>query len=168
MDEITRLPETARQFTANGKTFIIHESTTVDGYTALEELKIRAATGDTATALLERLQEVYDLMNKGRFADAAVAMYNTIDAGEKIAAKRPHSLLLQLTIFARPLGHDVREWSEELAMTWIDDWQQEGIDVTDLFSQAGGSLMRFQLASSLNSRNTSEFGNESEEGEAEK
>lgn len=166
MDQLQRLPENARKFEANGVTYIIHESTTVDGFQELEELRIRAATGDTSTALLSKLQDVYDLMNKGRFADAAVHMYNTIDAGEKIAEKRPHTLLLQLTIFARPIGHDVREWSEELARTWIDDWQKEGIDVADLFSKAGDCLTRFQLASLPSSHSISELGNESESGEA--
>jgi len=165
MEQLQRLSENARSFEANGKTYIIHESTTADGYQELEELKLRAATGDTAAALLAHMQKVYDLMNKGRLADAAVTMYNAIDSGEKIAEKRRHSLLLQLTIFARPLGHDVREWSEELANTWIDDWQKEGIDVADLFSKAGDCLMRFQLASLPSSPSISDLGNESE-GEA--
>jgi hypothetical protein len=164
MDELTRLPENAKSFMANGKRYIIHESTTVDGFQALEELRIRAATGETAAGLLAQLQEAYNKLNEGKFADASVLLYNTIDAAEKQMEKRRHSLLLQLTIFARPEGHDIREWSEEVADTWLNDFQEEGLDVADLFRSAGDYLMRFQLASMPTSLNIS--GSESENGDS--
>ncbi len=161
MQELARLTETQRTFEANGKRYVIHESTTVEGFQVLEELRIRSATGDTAAGLLAQLQEAYKRQNEGKFADASVLLYNAIDAAEKHAERRRHSLLLQLTIFARPEGVDVREWSEETADAWIEDWQTEGIDVADLFRAAGDSLTRFQLASMPTSLTIFEQGNES-------
>lgn len=135
-EQITRLGAGTRSFEANGRTYIVHESLTVDGFQRLEELRVEIEAGNGVGDMLKLTQKAYDLTNKGKLADAAVALYNCLNVQERINDGRPQAWLLALSLFVRPEGADLSTWTESDAAEWIADWTQEGFAVSDLFNLA--------------------------------
>lgn len=121
---------------------MVHETLTVDGFQRLEELRVEMEAGNTAGDLLKLLQKAYGMLNTQKFADAAVTIYNAINIGERINNQKPPAWLLALTLFVRPEGSDITQWSEADAEIWISEWNAEGFDVTDLFTLAFASRKR--------------------------
>lgn len=158
--ELKRIPENATTIEAGGTVFTIHSSLSVDGYQWLEELSIESEAGDSAAGMLKNQQAAYKLINEARLADAAVKLYNSIAAGERITEKQYNARLLIFTLFCRPQGSDLTAWNRDEAAVWLDTLNKAGYDSADLFSKAIG----FQLSYLSNS--TTSFptisGNENE------
>lgn len=135
-EQITRLGEGTRSFQAGGRTYIVHESLTVDGFQRLEELRVEMEAGNGVGDMLKLTQKAYDLLNKGKVADAAVSLYNCLNIQERIVDGRPQAWLLALTLFIRPEGSDLASWTEAEATEWINEWSGAGLAVSDLFNLA--------------------------------
>jgi hypothetical protein len=133
MLEIKRLKEDTRRFEANGKTYVVHESLTMDAFKIYDELRVEMEAGNTVGDMLGLLKTAYELLNKNKLADAAVCIYNAINVSERIESKRPQAWAYALTLFVRPDGHDLTSWNEADALGWIEDWNAEGYAVDDLF-----------------------------------
>lgn len=140
MQEVKRLPENARSFQANGKTYIVHELLTLDAYRKLEELRIEIQAGTGAAGVLSLANKAYAALNATKFADASVIMYNLINAAEPVAEGRPPLFMLALTLFARPEGSDVTKWSQAEAEEWLKDWNAEGYSAADFFALASSRI----------------------------
>lgn len=166
MVAIQRLGPDTKRFEAKGRTYIVHESLTVDAFQHLEELRVEMEAGNTTGDLLKLLRTAYEAANKNRLADSAVAIYNALNIGERIIEGRPQAWLLALTLFVRPEGSDLSNWTESDATEWIHDWNEEGYSVADLFTLAYVSRERLDTAFSASFQDTSDAGNESEEGQA--
>lgn len=150
-ETIKRLPENAKSFEADGRKFIVHDTLTTDGFQMLEELRIRAEVGDTSGGLLKNIQKGYGLLNEGKFADAAVVLYNAIATGERLSEKQYSAWMLIVTLFVRPEGSNLSAWNESEAAEWITAWNNEGYASDDLFRLAADSQMRYTLAFAPNS-----------------
>lgn len=164
--ELQRLGPDTRRFEAKGVPFVVHESLTVDGFQKLEELRVEMEAGNTTGDLLKLLRTAYEAANKNRLADAAVAIYNAINIGERIIEGRPQAWLLALTLFVRPEGSDLGAWSEAEATEWLRDWSEEGYAVSDLFTLAYACRERLDSAFLASFPATSDGGNESEKEQA--
>lgn len=166
VEQIQRLSEGTKAFQANGKEFIVHDTLTVDGYQRLEELRVEMEAGNSVGDLLSLTKKAYDLCNKGKLADAAVALYNAINIEERILDQRPAAWLLALTLFVRPRGADLSKWSEVDATEWIKDWEEEGIGAPDLFKLAFAANKALDIAFTHNSPDISTNGTGSGGSEA--
>ena len=121
---------------ASGVKYIIHTGLSVNAYEKLEELRIQMQVGNTASDLLNLMQQAYNTQNQGKFADTSVHLYNSINIAERVEDERHPAWLLALTLFARPEGSDLTTWDEETASGWIEDLNKAGYDVSALFSLA--------------------------------
>lgn len=140
--EITRLGADTKRFEACGRTYIVHDSLTVDGFQRLEELRVEMEAGNTTGDLLKLLKTAYDAANKNRLADAAVAIYNALNINERIIEGRPQAWLLALTLFVRPEGSDLSTWNEADATEWVNEWNAAGYAIPDLFNLAYANRAR--------------------------
>lgn len=141
--EIKTIPENAREFTANGRRFIVHDKLTVDGYQRMEEFRLEIETGTSAGAAVKTIGQVVNALKKNDVFTASVHAYNATAALERISEKVPHPLLLTLTLFVRPEGSDLSEWNEAEAISWLQDFNAEGYSVTDLFILADSCRSAF-------------------------
>lgn len=164
-DKIKQIGEKDKVLTgASGTKYIVHSTLTVAGYEKLEELKIQMQVGNSAADLLKMLQVAYDVLNKGKFADTAVHLYNCINIAERIEDDRHPAWLLMLTLFLRPEGSDLAVWDEETAGQWIDDLNAAGYDAAGLFSLASIVTKEYAFFWQHNSHATSTDPNDQEEG----
>lgn len=154
-EQIQRLTGETRRFEAGGKTYLVHDTLTVDGFQRLEELRVEMEAGNTVGDLLKLTQKAYDACNKNKLADAAVHLYNALNIEERIVEGRPAAWLLALTLFVRPEGADLSRWTEAEAAEWIEDWNKEGYAVSDLFSLAFACRDRLDTGFSFSFPDTS-------------
>ena len=155
-NEVRRLNGSEKRFEAAGKNYIVHETLTVDGFQRLEELRVEMEAGNSVSDMLKLLNKAYDLTNKGRLADASVALYNAINVQERIVQGRPAAWLLALSLFVRPEGADLSRWTEQDAAQWIEDWNSEGLAIADLFNLAFTCNRRLGTDFSFNFPGTSD------------
>lgn len=160
MQEVKRLPENARSFQANGKTYIIHELLTLDAYRKLEELRIEIQAGTGPAGVLSLANRAYTALNASKFADASVILYNLINAAEPVAEGRPPLFMLALTLFARPEGSDVTQWNQAEAEEWLKDWNAEGYSASDFFALASSRIIGYTEFFAVSIRDISETANE--------
>lgn len=141
--EIKDIPENAKELTANGRRFIIHDKLTVDSYQRMEEFRLEIETGTSAGAAVKTIGQVVNALKKNDVYTAAVHAYNATAAVERISEQMPHPLLLTLTLFVRPEGSDLSKWNESEAISWLEDFNAEGYSVTDLFILADSCRSAF-------------------------
>lgn len=142
--KIKQLTDKTKTITgASGLKYIIHADLTVNGYEKLEELRVEMQAGNTAGEMLKILQDCYDVLNKGKFADASVYLYNAINISERLVDERHPAWLLALTLFARPEGHDLDNWNEQSASEWIADWNEAGYSAAALFKLASAATQNY-------------------------
>lgn len=135
-ETIERLNENTKSFSAGGKKYLVHDSLTADGFQQLEEFRVEIECGNSTADLQKNLQASYALLNQGKMADASVKLYNSINITERVIDGRRPAWLLALTLFIRPEGANLNEWSEPEAESWIKDWTEAGYAIDDLFTIA--------------------------------
>ena len=160
LTEIKRLPDGVKDFTANGRRYIVHEKLTFDAFQQLEDLRFELQAGTSVGDILKGQAKAIGALNKADFYTAAVILYNCQSAAERIAEKIPHPLLLILTLFVRPEGSDLSRWEQAEALTWINDFNEEGIATDDLFRLAGYCIISSDSDLALNSQSISLPGSE--------
>lgn len=162
-EQIQRLTGETRRFEAGGKTYVVHDTLTVDGFQHLEELRVEMEAGNTVGDLINLTKKAYDACNKNKLADAAVHLYNALNIEERIVDGRPAAWLLALSLFVRPEGADLSRWTEAEAAEWIADWNNEGYAVSDLFSLAFACRDRLDTGFSFSFPDTSVRAGKSED-----
>jgi len=153
--EIKRLNEDVKEFQANGKEYIRHEKLTFDGFQQLEDLRFELQSGTSVGDVIKGQTKAIAALQKADFYNATVHLYNAQSAAERIADKVPHPLLLILTLFVRPKGSDLRKWEQAEAVSWINDFNEEGIATDDLFRLAGYCILGTDSELALNSQSIS-------------
>ena len=130
---MTQIPLDANSFEANGHKYLIHPSLSVARFEIFEQQQIWVEYGSSASAFRQEAVQVYELLNKGKFADASVAQRNLIDGVARVAEKRAHPVLLMCTLFVVREGEDTAQWSETDAAEKIADWRKAGIESAFFF-----------------------------------
>ena len=136
MQELQRLDEKTTHFEANGVRYVVHRGLTVEGFQILEVLRIEMECGNSASDLVKLNGKIVEALQKNDVYGASVAAYNATNIAERINDGRQPAWLLALTLFVRPEGDDVRKWDEAQAEQWIQDWNEAGYSVADLFGLA--------------------------------
>ena len=162
--EIKDLPPDVKEFTANGRRYIVHETLTADGFQMMEELRLEIETGTTAAELVKTIGKAINSLNNGaKLFDACNHLYNATSSAERIQQKIPHPLLLTLTLFVRPEGSDLSTWNPAEAATWIQDFNEEGYNINSLFIKADACREGFVSNFTRNSPDIFQTEEESEE-----
>jgi predicted amino acid-binding ACT domain protein len=136
MNEPKKINFSERQFLANGKRYFIATSVSIGRAVYMEEAKIELERGMRVGQTTEGLLKIYDLLNKGKFADAAIECYNRINA-VKSFLERPMPALRMAACFMNREDEDIKqEMTDELAMSKINDWKAEGLSMDSFFTIA--------------------------------
>lgn len=106
----------------SGATYIVNDSLPTARYAKLEAFEAEIESGVTVGGLLKQVRASYDAMNKGKNADAAVILYNTINQAERIEQGRVNTLVLACTLFCCRPGEITNDWNEAEAIETVKDW----------------------------------------------
>lgn len=126
---------------ASGKEYIVYPSMTVKRFEAFERLQIEMQHSVSMSAFRQEVAEIYELLNKPKFAEASVKTYNLLNGAARIENSQPHPLLLICSLFICPASENQAEWSEAEATEKIKDWA--GVDIAFFLASARGLLRRY-------------------------
>lgn len=130
------IPAGATSFTANGKMYHKSESVSFNRHKWLSKLQVELSYGTTVDQLFESQKKQYELLNKQKFADAAVLAHNTMKGIASIADDRAPVAMKLALLFWNYEGEDVRFMTNELMAEKLADMEQEGVDAGFFFAQA--------------------------------
>lgn len=140
--ELKRINFTTGQFEANGKKYTIEKLISIERYTKFQQFEIEAAFSATFKNLFDTLNNTYELLNKGKLADASVNVYNAMKGVHEISNKEPY-VLKYCALFINEENEDRRVITDEMISQKIADWQEEGLPVQDFFTLATNSIPHY-------------------------
>lgn len=139
---------------ASGKEYIVYPSLTARRFEVFERLQVEMEHATTLSAFRGEVAGAYELLNKSKFADAAVKINNLLNGAARIENGQPHPLLLICSLFICPAEENQAEWSEAEATEKIKDWA--GVDIAFFLASAKRLLSRFITDYATDSLNISE------------
>lgn len=142
MAELKRIDFEKGEFTANGTIYRIEGALTIERYAELQILEKEMGYGLTFKGMYEKLQSVYNQVNKMKFADAAVNLNDLIRGISKIQEREP-TVLKICALFINAEDEDRTQYSQDMVNKKIADWKAEGIDMRDFFTVASNSVSGF-------------------------
>jgi hypothetical protein len=153
--ELKRLDFNTGEFTANGTIYRIEGALTIERYAELQILEKEMGYATSFKGIYEKMQKAYDLLNKQKFADAAVCI-NDIMRGVAKAHEREPTILKICTLFINTENEDRTKLDKDVNEKKITDWKREGIDMRDFFLVASNSVNGFLEIYRNATRNISE------------
>ena len=138
--QIKHLDTSANSFEANGNKYLILGSITTARYQKFEALQAQLAWGIEFESMYANVRKLYDLLNKVKFAEAAVLANNILEAVIRPLEGREHPMLMLCTIFCVRENEDLSKWDETNALEKIADWKAECIAIEDFFALAFNSV----------------------------
>ncbi len=96
---------------ASGKEYIVYPSITAARLGVLEILQVEIEYGTSLSAFRSEVAGAYELLNKAKFADAAVKIKNLLNGATRIENSRHHPILLICSLFICPAEENQAEWS---------------------------------------------------------
>lgn len=134
--EVRVLDPNVTSFEANGKVYRKSNYVSFARYGLMEQFNLEIGYGSTVQDMFQEQQKVFDLLNKQKFAEAAVATYNSMSGIARIADGVAHPMFKQCALFWNWEGEDVRYLTDETLATKLEDWAAAGIDSAFFFGQA--------------------------------
>ena len=125
----------------SGKEYKVLRSLPVARYVHFEKMQHHVGFGLDVQAMFSTLGTVYDLLNKQKFADAAVTVHNLMNGVARNVDKRLHPSLLLCTLFIVSDDEDLSFWDEESQAAKIEDFSD--IDSADFFLLAANVVSGF-------------------------
>lgn len=141
--ELKRIDLNAGYFEANGKKYFIEGAMSIERYAEFQLYEKELAYGMTVKGIFDRLQKVYQLLNKMKFADSAVIIYDVIKGLAKLEDREP-TVLKICALVINEENEDRKEFSTDMINRKISDWKAEGIDMQDFFLVASVSVNGLQ------------------------
>lgn len=137
--ELKRIDFESGRFIANNTLYQIEQSLTIERYCELQVLEKELGYGVNFKQMYERFQKVYDLINKQKFADAAVHINDFMRGLAQVQEREPVVLKI-CALFINYEGEDRTAFSQDMYTKKLGDWKAEGIDMRDFFRVASGSV----------------------------
>lgn len=132
---LKRLDTNAKSFIGkSGAEYFIEMSMNTERFKEFEKLTAHVGFGIDFKGIFDKLKELYELLNKQKFADAAVMTHNLMHGIKKNLDNRAHPAMLLLTLFVNKKDEDRSVWTEDIAAAKVEDWVE--YDVQDFFSLA--------------------------------
>lgn len=113
-------------FTANGNKYYIHKSLTIERYKAYQKMQIEVGFGLGFAGMIAMLQKIYKFVNEQKFADAAVAINNTLTSVSGMD-QREDPVLILCALFINREDEDITKIEDNILTEKINDWKVEGI-----------------------------------------
>lgn len=157
-DEIIKsLPENVTKFTANGNEYHVLNTIPLARYVLVREAGIKIIEGvDNISDLIIGLREVYEKLNKQKFADSAVKIHNLMVGLNEVSMKQiPAAFVMAACLIARK-GEDLSDCSDSMIEEKINDWSKEGYDAESFFRFALSRIVGLSEVLKGSSQSTSQ------------
>jgi hypothetical protein len=132
-------------FQANGKTYHIEGSMSIERYIVYQQLELEAGYSTSFKELFNALSTSYDLLNSGKLADASVHIYNAMKGVASLEEREPY-ILKYCALFINETNEDRKVINEDMITEKIKDWKEEGLDIQSFFALASSIIIGFQTA----------------------
>lgn len=142
MNELKRIDFEKGKFTANGKDYTIEGALSIERYAELQILEKELAYGFTVKEIFNKLKQLWDFLNKLKFAEAAVLVRDLMAGATRVGERTPTTLKI-CALFINTENEDRGTITQELINTKIADWKAEGMDMRDFFQVASSSINGF-------------------------
>lgn len=142
MQELKRIDFEKGKFTANGKTYTIEGALSIERYAELQLLEKELAYGFTVKEIFNKLKQLWDFLNKMKFAEAAVLIRDLMAGATRVAERTPTTLKI-CALFINTDDEDRATITQEMINKKIEDWKAEGLDMRDFFQVASSSVNGF-------------------------
>lgn len=122
-----------KEFMANGKKYRFLDKISVARYKEYEKLQVIIALGATPKQIFDNIKKSFSLLNKPspEPVSAGIILHNIMSAiADLNDPKRVHPALLMATLFIAREGEDLRVFNMDEALDKINDWEEEGLDMT--------------------------------------
>ena len=133
----------ATQFQANGKTYVVKDSLSVERYRWFEKYQIDFGFGRSYKSIADALKKSIDLANKGKGIEAWNLVLNLAKAIGEGLEKRTNNAMMLCALFIVGEDEDLTKWDEQEQLKKIDDWNSEGYDVNSFFRLAANLVTGF-------------------------
>ena len=132
--ELRTLDFTDKHFECGGRKFTVKDSLSFVRYRELQRLNIQFGYSATFIDTYNNMKEAYELLNKGKFADAAVQLYNVLAGVIDLDGKHDPAWIA-CALFIDEDGEDPTVYDEGKMKEKIDCWGKE-LDVSPFFQLA--------------------------------
>lgn len=136
------IPNDAASFEANGNLYLVETTLSIERYAEFQILEKELGYGVSFKVLFEKIKKVYDNLNKGKFADSAVAINNILTGISKLEERTPVVLKI-CALFINRADEDRTKFNQDVINNKINDWREEGLDMMYFFTLAGNSVSGF-------------------------
>lgn len=145
MAELKKITKDTTHFTANGRKYVIADGVSIARFEEYEKLQPILAYGINHKEIFTHLRKAWDYLNSGKPNNAAVVLHNVMAGIENVDKEdRVHPGLLIAALFINREDEDVSKYDKNLSLEKINDWREEGYDVTSFFLLALNSLQGFK------------------------
>lgn len=129
-------------FIANGKTYTIEASVSIERYAELQLLEKEMAYGFTVKGIFDKLQQIWNNQNKMKFAENAVIVNDLMRGAAKVQERLP--IIIKIcALFINTPDEDRTIITQDMIDAKANDWKKEGIDMRDFFQVASSSVNGF-------------------------
>ncbi|WP_179022055.1 hypothetical protein [Winogradskyella forsetii] len=141
-ESVTKLktiePKIGFQFSANGKDYIIEDKLSIARSMLSSEFEINLFDSSTNSIKKTLISAYNDLngTNKDRsvkFADAAIKIHNLVNKIQNNLSFKDLPILRYCALYINHKDEDRRTITDEQINTKIEDWQEEGIEISGFF-----------------------------------
>lgn len=148
MIKLTQVTPDQLSFKANGRTYLVESSLSIERYRIYEELSHLVAFGSNIEKTAEKFKKINDALSGpdviGAIKEVHELSTNAFYGMGRNLAKRENEILLFCTLFINREEEDRRRWDEALAKEKINDWEEAGISIDSFFLFATKQISGYQ------------------------
>jgi hypothetical protein len=130
-------------FEADGRTFYLRDSLTIERFMAFEELQTSVGLNLNFKEVFEKIKTAYEYFNGGKFADGSVVLHNLMSGVAERVDTKIHPALEICALFIVEKDEDVSTWDRAIMKSKVNAWKKEGYDMQDFFSLAVSLVQGF-------------------------
>ncbi len=132
----------AKSFVANGVTYYISESISIERLRIKNRLDIAHSYGGDFSQVFGAVKQAYGKLNEQKLADAAFELRKLMEGMVNVDEGEIGAVRL-CTLFMNTMDEDIRFYNKAVMDKKIADWEQEGIDSTYFFLRAISTIPDF-------------------------
>jgi hypothetical protein len=141
--ELKTIDLTANTFDANGVTYLVKPSLSVERFRWFEKYQVNFGFARDFKGIYDMLSKSVNLADKGKGLEAWNIIFNLKEEVGKNLDNRSHTAMYICALFIVTADEDLTVWDESIAETKIANWNKEGYDVNNFFRLAANLVNGF-------------------------
>jgi hypothetical protein len=146
MQEATSINKNTREFTANGKKYILKDRLSIARFKEYEKLVPHLTFGIGFDEMFAGLKKIYNHLNSStpKPLDAGIIAHNLMSGIAEINdKKRIHPALKMAALIIDREDEDPTKYDALLMADKISDWEKEGLDMMPFFELSLSTIQGF-------------------------